>query len=100
MPRLPPKTHNGGPPLDHVPEWGTAPIGVYFAWKSSRRQAFAAPPAVALIRARRAEACGVTVDEYAAHLLDTGRYLQPDDVDAIARIEATRNGDREPKRTT
>jgi hypothetical protein len=91
MPRLPPKTHNGGPPLDHVPEWGTAPIGVYFAWKSSLRQAFAAPPSVALIRARRAEMCGLTYDEYTAHLLDTGRYLQPGDVDVIARIKAARS---------
>ena len=37
---LPGMGHNGGPPLDHVPEWGTGGIGNYFIWKAASDKAF------------------------------------------------------------
>jgi hypothetical protein len=94
MPWIPrfPRTHNGGPPLDdHEPEWGTGPIRVYFRWKAAHRTAWQPPShEIAVRRLRKAEACGLTYEEYTAELLDTGRYLQPDDVERIARIKARR----------
>ena len=38
-------------------------------------------------RAARAEAAGVSYREYMLHLLDTGRYLQKEDLEKQARIE-------------
>jgi hypothetical protein len=89
---LPDRTHNGGPPLDeHVPEWGTAGIGTYFAWKRAHRAAWTpASSGIALLRLKRADACGLTYEEYVAELLDSGRYLQPTDIAIIARIKARR----------
>ena len=31
--------HNGGPPLEHTPEWGDGGIGNYFYWKAAHRAA-------------------------------------------------------------
>ena len=31
--------HNGGPPLDHIPEWGDG-IGNYFLWRAASEAAF------------------------------------------------------------
>ena len=36
--------HNGGPPLDHVPEWGTGGIGNYFVWRAKSEAAFKSIP--------------------------------------------------------
>ena len=84
--------HNGGPPLEeHVPEWGTAPIRVYFAWKAAHRRAWRpVPREIALLRLARAEAIGLTDREYAAELMDTGRWLGPGDTDRIAAIKRRR----------
>ncbi len=87
----PVKGHNGGPDLDdHVPEWGRNGIRRYFVWKAARQTAFAVSAGTAIRRARKAAACGVTYEEYTSYLLDTGRYLQPDDMDAIDAIKARR----------
>jgi hypothetical protein len=84
--------HNGGPPLDeHVPEWGTAPIPVYFAWKAAHRRAWRpVPREIALMRQARAEALGLTYGEYTAELMDTGRWLGPGDAARIAAIKQRR----------
>jgi hypothetical protein len=91
----PPRTHNGGPPLDdpdrHIPPWGNAPIGNYFAWRRAFRSARKpAPRETTIRRLTKAKECGVTYDEYMAVLLDRGRYLQPSDTALIREIIAAR----------
>ena len=85
--------HNGGPPLEHVPEWGTNGIGNYFEWKAASEAAFNKIPAdTAIRRAWKAEALGLTYREYTLEILERGRYLQASDVDVIAAIIARRRG--------
>jgi hypothetical protein len=90
-----PSTHNGGPPLEHVPAWGLNGIGSYFKWRAACDQAWKRlPRETKLRRLKKAEACGLTYQEYTLVILETGRFLQPDDTDTIQRIIARR--DREP----
>jgi hypothetical protein len=82
--------HNGGPPLDeHVPAWGVNGVRSYFTWRAARQKAFSGSRDAVLRRLRRAKACGLTYEQYTSYLLDTGRHLQPEDVDLIARIKAS-----------
>ena len=77
-----PRDHNNGPPLEdeHVPEWGRGGFGTYFEWRRAHRAAWKSIPAeVALRRLGKAEALGLSYEEYTLELLDTGRYLQEDD---------------------
>lgn len=83
--------HNGGPPLDHVPEWGVGGIGTYFAWRAASEAAFKKVPVeTAIRRAKMAEAIGLTYREYQLEILERGRYLRAEDVEAIAAIKARR----------
>jgi hypothetical protein len=83
--------HNGGPPLDHVPEWGTGGIRNYFEWRTASESAFAKVPyETAIRRARKAEAIGLTYREYTLEILERGIYLQPEDTERIAAIIARR----------
>lgn len=83
--------HNGGPPLDHVPEWGVGGIGNYFLWRAASEAAFKKVPVeTAIRRARKAEALGLTYREYQLEILERGRYLQAEDIEAIAAIKARR----------
>jgi hypothetical protein len=43
-----------------------------------------------LRRHERAERLGLTYEEYTLEILDSGRYLGPDDVDRIAEIKRKR----------
>lgn len=90
-----PRDHNQGPPLDeHVPEWGRDGFATYFEWRAAHRKAW--KPAnrdVALHRLARAEASGLTYEEYMLELLDTGRYLQKGD-QRIAEIVRRRKRSR------
>jgi hypothetical protein len=90
--------HNGGPPLDdkpHVPEWGKGGPGNYFAWKSAHRRAWRSVGHDTLLRrAEKAEALGLTDDEYTLEILERGIYLQAEDVDRIAAIKARRRARR------
>ena len=84
--------HNGGPPLDHVPEWGVGGIGTYFAWRAASEAAFKKVPVeTAIRRAKMAEAIGLTYREYQLEILERGRYLRAEDVEAIAAIKARRS---------
>jgi hypothetical protein len=84
--------HNGGPPLDHVPEWGVGGIGNYFIWRAASEAAFkSVPTETAIRRARKAEALGLTYREYQLEILERGRYLQADDTVRIAEIKAKRS---------
>jgi hypothetical protein len=89
--------HNGGPPLDeHVPPWGKDGIGNWFDWRAAVEGAFRKVPAeIAVRRARKAEALGLTYREYQLEILERGRYLQADDTDRIAQIIAARKPQRE-----
>jgi hypothetical protein len=83
--------HNGGPPLDHLPEWGANGIGNYFSWKAASEKAFNdVPYETALRRVRRAQALGLTYREYQLEILERGRYLQAEDTARIAEIIARR----------
>lgn len=77
-----PHNHNQGPPLDdeHVPEWGRGGFATYFEWRAAHRKAW--KPAnhdIVMHRLSRAEAAGLTYEEYMLDLLDTGRHLQRGD---------------------
>lgn len=89
---IPGMGHNGGPPLDeHVPEWGPNGIGNYFVWRAASERAFKGVPAqIAIRRARKAEALGLTFREYQLEILERGRYLQAEDAERIAEIIARR----------
>lgn len=92
-PRSPLIGHNGGPPLDddHVPEWGKGPIGSYFAWRAAHREAWRPPPhRVMLWRLEKAERLGLSYEEYTSEILDSGRYLGPNDVERVAAIKRDR----------
>lgn len=83
--------HNGGPPLDHVPEWGVGGVGTYFVWRAASETAFKAIPVeTAIRRARKAESLGLTYREYQLEILERGRFLQADDTARIAQIVAAR----------
>ena len=84
--------HNGGPPLDHVPEWGVGGIGNYFVWRAASEAAFKKVPVeTAIRRARKAATLGLTYREYQLEILERGRFLQAEDGQRIAEIVAKRN---------
>ena len=88
-----PPGHNGGPPIedDHVPEWGSNGIGNHFEWKAAKRAAFHDVSAdIAIMRARRAQALGLTYEEYTLEILERGRYLQASDTERIMQIRLKR----------
>ncbi|MEO8757420.1 MAG: hypothetical protein ABI398_06680 [Devosia sp.] len=82
---------NGGPPLDHVPEWGVGGIGNYFAWRAASEAAFKKVPVETMLRrAKKAESLGLTYREYQLEVLERSRFLQVDDIVRIAEIKAKR----------
>lgn len=91
---------NGGPPLDdekphvtkaHVPPWGRKGIGTFFWWKKAHAAVWKSPSReTQLRRLAKAEALGLTYEEYTLEILERGRYLQPEDVARIAAIKAER----------
>jgi hypothetical protein len=87
--------HNGGPVLDdppeHVPPWGAGGFLTYFGWKRARKAARNhAPVEVRIRRDDRAEALGLTYDEYTLEVLERGRLLQVSDTARITAIKAAR----------
>jgi hypothetical protein len=89
-----PPNHNQGPPLDDEdgPEWGDGDIYVYYSWKNAHRAAWKPKSRDhALFRLARAEAVGLTYEEYTLEILERGRYLSAADTDRIARIKDKRD---------
>jgi hypothetical protein len=85
---------NGGPALDddEGPEWGDGDPYVYFNWKSAHGKAWKpASRDMALFRLEKAEALGLTYEEYTLEILERGRYLSADDVDRIDAIKRKRD---------
>jgi len=90
----PARSHNQGPPLDDEdgPEWGDGDIYVYFSWKNAHRAAWKpASRDMALFRLEKAEALGLTYEEYTLEILERGRYLSAADTARIARIKRKRH---------
>ena len=90
MDDIAPRNHNQGPPLDDEgPEWGDGDPYVYFTWKAAHRKAWKpASRDMALFRLEKAEALGLTYEEYTLEILERGRHLQRADsarIDAIKR---------------
>ncbi len=86
--------HNGGPPLQeaaHTPEWGKGGPGNYFLWRNAHRAVWKAPSReTKLRRMEKAEALGLTYEEYTLEIMERGRFLQAEDIEAIAAIKAKR----------
>lgn len=71
--------HNNGPPLDD----DVADAYVRYKWRRAHAEAWKTPSmSVLRFRLARAEAAGVTYHAYMLELLDTGRHLQREDVEA------------------
>lgn len=88
-----PRTHNNGPPLDddHVPEWGRGGIKTYFYWKKAHRAVWKNVSFdIMRFRQEKADALGLTYEEYTLELLDQGHHLQVTDADRIDAIKAKR----------
>ncbi|MEZ5855941.1 MAG: hypothetical protein R3D67_14800 [Hyphomicrobiaceae bacterium] len=68
--------HNNGPPLEQ-------PVNdafVRYRWRKAHAEAWKTPSmSILKFRMARAEAAGVSYEEYVATLLDTGRHLQAGD---------------------
>jgi hypothetical protein len=93
MNELPKRNHNDGPPLDddEGPEWGDGDIYIYYSWKNAHRAAWKpASRDVALFRLEKAEALGLTYEEYTLEILERGRYLSRADAERIAKIKDKR----------
>ena len=94
MEGLPNRNDNGGPPLDDDdgPEWGDGDAYIYFNWKSAHRKAWKpASRDMALFRLEKAEALGLTYEEYTLEILERGRYLSAVDAARIDAIKRKRN---------
>jgi len=92
MTDTPLRNHNQGPPLDdEEPEWGDGDIYIYFSWKAAHRAAWKPKSRdMALFRLEKAEALGLTYEEYTLEILERGRYLSAADGERIARIKDKR----------
>jgi hypothetical protein len=78
--------HNGGPPLEDDDEPPGKLLYLGWAWRKARKAAFAAPTTeIMLFRLARAEAAGLSYDEYMLRLLDSGRYPQAGDDEQLRR---------------
>ena len=94
MDEFPSRSHNQGPPLDddEGPEWGDGDAYIYFNWKSAHRKAWKPKSRdMALFRLEKAEALGLTYEEYTLELLERGRYLQRGDTARIDAIKCKRD---------
>jgi hypothetical protein len=80
------RRHNGGPPLDDYrgPPWGKGDPHRFLHWKRAHAAAWKPKSRdIALFRLAKAEAVGLTYEEYTLELLERGRHLQAGD----ARVE-------------
>lgn len=72
--------HNGGPPLTEDDEPPGKLLFLGWAWRKARKAAFTSPTTeIMLFRLARAEAAGLSYDDYMLRLLDTGRHPQAGD---------------------
>lgn len=93
MPRRPRLGHNLGPPLNDYkgPPWGRGDLHRFLHWKRAHDAAWKPKSRdIALFRLAKAEAVGLTYEEYTLEILERGRYLQPEDSGRIGEIKAKR----------
>jgi hypothetical protein len=87
---------NNGPPLEESARpngrpWGEGGIGTWFEWSAAHDRVWKdVPYDIAVMRARRAEALGLTYREYTLEILERGRYLSADDAARIMEIKLKR----------
>jgi hypothetical protein len=73
------------------PPWGDDDPYAYCRWKRAWRRSWRRVPAeLAIRRDDRAEALGLSYEEYTLEILERGRYLQAADADRIAAIKRRR----------
>ncbi|PTM41887.1 hypothetical protein [Bosea sp. 124] len=89
--------HNGGPPLKELKRrsvTGSGGVGRYFDWRFAHRKAWKKPRDIALRREEKAEALGLTYEEYSLEIMERGYHPQPEHADAIKakRAERRRSG--------
>jgi hypothetical protein len=97
MPRRPRLGHNDGPPLDDYkgPPWGKGDLHRFFQWKRAHAAAWKPKSRdIALFRLAKAEAVGLTYEEYTLEMLERGRHIQKEDVVRIAEIKGKRRSRR------
>lgn len=78
--------HNGGPPLAQRKRRspsGSGTIGRIFDWRLAHRKAWKKPRDIALRRQEKAEALGLTYEEYSLEIMERGYYPQPEHAEAI-----------------
>lgn len=87
--------HNGGPPLKERKRRSAtgSTIGRYFDWRFAHRKAWKKPREVALRREEKAEALGLTYEEYSLEIMERGYFPQPEHVDTIKAKRAQRRKD-------
>ena len=88
---------NGGPPLEEKkrkPATNKGEIGRTFDWRFAHRKAWKKPREIALRRQERAEALGLTYEEYTLEVLERGYFPQQEHVETIVakRPERRRDG--------
>jgi hypothetical protein len=92
----PARNHNGGPPLEddagpyEGPPWGEGHIYRFYCWRRAHRAAWRKPRDIQMFRLEKAEALGLTYEEYSLEILERGRHLQIEDREAVARIRRRR----------
>jgi hypothetical protein len=86
------RRHNAGPPLDDDgPPWGDGDPYLYVCWKEAWTRAWKRVSYdIVLFREARAEALGLTYEEYTLEILERGRHLQARDVGRIEAIKRAR----------
>jgi hypothetical protein len=85
--------HNAGPPLDEDegPPWGDGDPYLYVCWDRAWKQAWkSVPHDIMMFRLERAEALGLTYEEYTLEILERGRHLQVTDTERIKAIKRAR----------
>lgn len=88
--------HNGGPPLKEPRRRsaaGTGAIGRFFDWRFAHRKAWKKPRDIALRREEKAQALGLTYEEYSLEIMERGYHPQPEHAEAIKARRAERRRD-------
>ncbi len=85
--------HNGGPPLKERKRRsasGSGAIGRIFDWRFAHRKAWKKPRDIALSRQEKADALGLTYEEYSLEIMERGYHPQPEHAETIKARRAER----------
>lgn len=84
---------NGGPPIEDYdgPAWKGGDPHRFLHWKRAHNAAWKPKSRdIALFRLAKAEAVGLTYEEYTLELLERGHHLSAADADRVAEIKRKR----------